>query len=164
MKKMIVAMAAVGLLILTVSVVQAETCYRLYPFADYLRLSVQIDEGATGDAHASVNGQWIARSGTTTSYTLPVVGSRELNQGSTVTRRLGLVGPNHTTTYFGNNRLCTLDGIVGGAFTITCVGGTGAIFRNSGTSLAPISCSGLSPSSASAADESPIFYGDLAGD
>jgi hypothetical protein len=142
MKKFSIAIAVILLSALAFGSAHAETCYRLTPFVDVLRLNVEISEGATGSAHHLVYGNWI-----TGSYTLPVVGARELNRGSTSTRRLGIHGTNNTAA-FGNNPDCLLDGIPGGAWFLNCDGGTGARFRNQGTSLTPISCPGLAPSTA----------------
>lgn len=142
MKKTTIFMAALLASAVMVTVAQAETCMRLSPFVDILRLSVFIDEGATGTAHHVVFGNWI-----TSSYTQPIVGARELNRGSTSVRRLGVHGTNNTLL-FGGNRICAIDGIVGAAWTLTCVGGPGARFVNQGSPLATISCSGLAPSTA----------------
>ena len=121
-------------------VAQAETCYQLRPFPDILRLDVQITEGTTNANHEVVYGNWI-----TGIYTLPVVGARELNVGSGTVRRLGIHGTNDTA-FFGNNQACVLDGIPGGAWSLTCFGGAGSRFANNGSDLAPFACSSLPPS------------------
>jgi hypothetical protein len=141
MKKIAVIMATMGLVALTAAGARAEVCYRLFPFSDVLRLNIEIDDGATGSSHHTVAGNWI-----TGSYTLPVVGARELNRGSLSTRRLGIHGTNNTAA-FGSNPNCILDGIPGAAWFLNCVGGPGARFTNSGTSLQPVSCSALPVSS-----------------
>jgi len=115
---------------------QAETCFKLNPFVDILRLVI----GPATNGHRNVYGSWIAPG----IYTLPVSGALELNAGSTTVRRLGIVGTN-ATAFFGGNLICGLDGIRGSSVKWQCSGGTGANFQNSGT-LTPISCSGLSPS------------------
>jgi hypothetical protein len=121
------------------SIAHAETCYKLSPFVDVLRLDVQITEGGTNSTHESVYGNWV-----TSAYTLPVVGARELNVGNTSQRRLGIHGTNDTSL-FGANPACIIDGIPGGAWSLTCFGGSGSRFINSGTNLAPIDCHTLPP-------------------
>ena len=121
------------------SIAQAETCYQLKPFVDVLRLDVQITEGGTNSTHEAAYGNWI-----TSSYTLPVVGARELNVGSSSVRRLGIHGTNDSSS-FGSNPACVLDGIPGGKWSLSCFGGGSGRFSNSGTDLAPISCSSLPP-------------------
>ncbi|MFO1154786.1 MAG: hypothetical protein U1E42_14160 [Rhodospirillales bacterium] len=131
-----------------ISAAQAETCYKLTPFTDILRLNCTTKPatGPFGSTHTLCNGNWIAPG----SYTLPVVGSRELNKGSTATaqaRRLGLHGTNNSGS-FGGNPICIIDGIPNAPFTIVCTGGAGARFvNNGGTSLTPIACGGLAPAS-----------------
>jgi hypothetical protein len=120
-------------------IAQAETCYQLRPFSDILRLNVEITEGTTNANHEVAYGNWV-----TGSYTLPVVGARELNVGSSTVRRLGIHGTNDTA-FFGNNPACVLDGIPGGAWSLTCFGGAGSRFTNSGSALAPLACSSLPP-------------------
>jgi len=122
------------------SIAQAETCYVLKPFVDVLRLNVQITEGGPNSMHEAVYGNWI-----TSSYTLPVVGARELNLGSNTQRRLGIHGTNNSS-FFGGNPACVLDGIPGGKWSLSCFGGGSGRFSNSGTALAPISCASLPPS------------------
>jgi hypothetical protein len=145
MKKATVALAVLMLVVLTVAVAQAEICYRLQPFGDVLRLDVEIDDGPPGASHQLIYGNWILAG----VYTLPVVGARELNAGSTTIRRLGIHGTN-PTAFFGGNRICAVDGIPGGTWTVACTAGAGAPFfvGPGGTVLAAISCDGLSPSSA----------------
>jgi hypothetical protein len=140
MKKAIVVLAALVLFAWTATMVQAETCYRLEPFIDVLRLNVQILEGPIGGEHQLAYGNWIASG----FYTLPVVGARELDKNSTSTRRLGIHGTNDTE-FFGANPICILDGIPDGAWFLVCtgaVGGTGGVgvFTNNGPNLASISC------------------------
>ncbi len=142
MRKAAVLAAALGLVVLTAAVAQAEICYRLNPFSDVLRLSIHIDDGAVGSAHQNVFGNWQS-----SAYSLPSSGARELNRGSTAVRRLGILSTNNTG-FFGGNPICSLDGIPGSAWRLTCVGGLGARFINNGTPLAPIGCGGLAPSSA----------------
>jgi hypothetical protein len=136
MKKATVAMAVVMLSAL-LSVAHAETCYKLQPFTDILRLDVLITEGGPSSMHEAVYGDWV-----TSSYTLPVVGSRELNVGSLSQRRVGIHGTNNGSA-FGANPACVLDGIPGGAWSLSCFGGGNGRFANSGTNLAPINCNAL---------------------
>jgi hypothetical protein len=136
MKKATVAMTIVMLSAL-MSVAHAETCYKLQPFSDILRLDVLITEGGPSSMHEAVYGDWV-----TSSYTLPVVGARELNVGSTSQRRLGIHGTNDTSN-FGGNPACVLDGTPGGAWSISCFGGGSGRFAVTGTNLASISCSSL---------------------
>ena len=112
----------------------AEVCYQLKPFSDVLRLSVQIDAGTTNAQHDLVYGNWV-----TGVYTLPIVGALELNVGSTTVRRLGVHGTNDTSL-FGANPACVVDGIPGGAWSLSCFGGGNGRFKNSGTDLAPTTC------------------------
>jgi hypothetical protein len=114
----------------------SQSCFRLSPFTDYLKLEF----GPLTNGHKNVYGNWIAPG----SYTLSVSGASELNSGSTTIRRLGIVGTNSTTS-FGDNLICGLDGIKGSGWEVNCSGGTGANFQATGT-LTLISCSGLSPS------------------
>ena len=111
---------------ISIGIAEAEVCYKLTPFIDVLRLNEMtfVDSDAAG-THTLVNGNWIARG----FYTLPVVGSEELDSGSTSVRRLGI----H----------CVLDGLPGGAWSLSCDGKVTGIFNNSGGSLTPISCAGL---------------------
>ena len=138
MKKSTIA-AAVAVLGALMGIAQAETCYKLQPFADVLRVDVQITEGGTSSMHELVYGDWVS-----SSYTLPIVGARELNVGSTSQRRLGIHGTNSSAD-FGGNPACVLDGIPGGAWSLSCFGGGSGRFANSGTNLAPISCTSLPP-------------------
>jgi hypothetical protein len=146
MKNVAILTVALVLVVLTGAVAQAEICYRLSPFSDVLRLNIDASLGAVGSQHENVYGNWIS-----SAYSLPVSGARELNRGSTSVRRLGIVGTQNTAN-FAANRICALDGIPGGAWTLTCVGGPGARFINAGTPLAAISCLGLAPS---ALDDGP---------
>lgn len=118
---------------------QAETCFRLDPFIDVLKLEF----GPTTSQHRNVYGNWVAPG----LYTLPVSGALELDVlGSVTARRLGLVGTNATPS-FGDNLICGFDGVSRDRYEVNCSGGTGADFQFSGT-LTPISCSGLPLSSA----------------
>ena len=141
MKKAIVVLAALVLLAWTATMVQAETCYRLEPFIDVLRLNVQIIEGPIRGEHHLVYGNWIASD----FYTLPVVGARELDKDSTSTRRLGIHGTNNTE-FFGANPICILDGIPDEAWFLVCTGGVEGVFTNNGPNLASISCTEASQS------------------
>ena len=110
--------------------VQAEeVCYKLDPFVDFLRLEF----GAVTHGHRNVYGNWIAPG----YYTLPVSGAYELDFGSTTVKRLGIVGTNTTTDFFGS-MVCGLDGVRFGAWKVSCG-------EKSGT-LTPTSCAGLPPS------------------
>jgi hypothetical protein len=149
MKNVATLTGALALVILNVAVAQAETCYRLTPFADILRLNIETIGGAVGSQHENVSGNWISGS-----YTLPVSGARELNRGSSSVRRLGIVGT-QITAAFGANRICSLDGIPGAAWVLTCVGGPGPRFVNAGTALTAISCTGLAPSAQGAEGVGP---------
>ncbi len=141
MKKMMVFMVALLTSAMMITVARAEVCYQLTPFPDILRLTIQTDQGTTGDTHHNVFGNWIS-----SSYSLPVVGARELNHGSTSVRRLGIHGTNNGPS-FGGNPICSLDGIApGGAWSLTCVGGAGARFTNSGSALTQVSCGGVASS------------------
>jgi hypothetical protein len=136
MKQATVAMT-IMILSALMSVAHAETCYKLQPFSDILRLDVLITEGGPSSMHEAVYGDWVS-----SSYTLPVVGARELNVGSTSQRRLGIHGTNASSS-FGGNPACVLDGIPGSAWSLSCFGGGNGRFSNTGTNLAPISCSSL---------------------
>jgi hypothetical protein len=128
---------------LAISTAQAEVCYKLSPFVDILRLAeTQFVDPSVGGTHTLVVGSWIAHG----SYTLPVVGSFELDIGSTSVRRLAIHGVNKPGGGSGFSD-CTLDGIPGGAWDLACDGRKAGLFNNSGSSLAPISCAGLPPSS-----------------
>lgn len=140
MKSVATLTGALAFVILNVAVAQAETCYRLTPFVDILRLNIETIGGAVGSQHENVSGNWISGG-----YSLPVSGARELNRGSVSVRRLGIVGTQITAS-FGANRICSLDGIPGAPWVLTCVGGPGARFVNAGSALTPISCTGLPPS------------------
>jgi hypothetical protein len=117
------------------SIAQAETCYQLKPFIDLVRINVQITEGTTHANHQLVYGDWVA----STVYTLPVVGARELDVNTNTVRRLGVHGTNDSGS-FGGNPICSIDGLPGGAWSLTCVGGSGSRFTNSGTPLALTTC------------------------
>ena len=125
--------------LLAVVPAQAEVCYQLKPFPDLLRVSLQIDAGSTNVQHELVYGNWV-----TSFYTLPIVGALELNAGSATVRRLGIHGTNDTS-FFGANPACVLDGVPGGAWSLSCFGGGSGRFHNSGTDLAPTPCSALPP-------------------
>jgi len=132
-------LSATVFLSISIGIAQAEVCYKLTPFIDVLRLNemtfVDSDAAAT---HTLVSGNWIARG----FYTLPVVGSEELDSGSTSVRRLGIHGTQHTS-FFGGHSDCVLDGLPGGAWSLSCDGKVTSKFNNNGGSLAPISCGGL---------------------
>ena len=134
---------------LTISNAQAEVCYRLNPFVDVLRLSqTTFVEPSTGGSHALVAGNWIAHG----FYTLPVVGSLELDAGSTTVTRLGIHGT-QKTSFFGGHSSCVLDGTPGGTWFLSCNGRVDGIFNNSGSALSPISCVGLPASLAQEAGQ-----------
>jgi hypothetical protein len=127
---------------LVLSTAQAEECFKLNPFVDVLRLSHTTSvETSTGDSHALVTGNWIAHG----FYTLPVVGSLELDAGSTTVTRLGIHGT-QKSNFFGGHSTCVLDGTPGGSWFLSCNGKVDGIFNNSGTTLSPISCTGLTAS------------------
>ena len=113
-------------------------CYKLDPFSDVLKL-VRNDPGKFG--HRSLYGNWVASG----QYTIPVSGAFEFDAG-TATRKVSVVGANSAAA-FGDNLLCGLTGIPGGAWELNCAGGPGASFQNTGTSLTLVSCAGL-PTSA----------------
>jgi hypothetical protein len=128
MKKLTV-IAVLALVALMGSFAQAQqACYNLHPFGDVIRLG-HLDNST----HRSVFGNW-----TSTEYTLPVTGARELNLNG-APYRLGLHGTN-PTTFFGGNMICAVDGIRNQPWTLTCVG-TSTPFVVSGDSFAPVSCS-----------------------
>jgi hypothetical protein len=129
MKKLTVLMAVLALVALMGSFAQAQqACYQLHPFVDVIRLA-HIDNST----HRSVFGNW-----TSPFYTLPVTGARELNLNG-LPYRLGLHGTNNSSSSFGGNMICALDGIKNQPWTVTCVG-TATPFVNSGDSLRPVSC------------------------
>lgn len=123
----------------------AESCYKLDPFSDVLRVDVRINEDVVGKTHHALNGSWVGAG----VYTLPFTGSRELNAGSTTVRRIGGVGT-QSSGFFGGNLICGLDGVVNGPWQIQCSGGTAGNFQTSGTSLTKVSCNGVIPSAPSA--------------
>jgi hypothetical protein len=132
-------LASSVLLGLALGTAQAETCFRLTPFIDILRLSeTNFVDSNVGGTHTLVVGNWIAGR----AYTLPVVGSLELDVGSTTVQRLGIHGINKPGGGSGFSD-CTLDGIPGGAWDLACSGRNTGLFNNTGTSLTPISCTGL---------------------
>ena len=134
MKRVIGLMAALVLVTLMGGLAQAQqVCYKLNPFVDVIKLSYH-----TVGSHTNLFGNW-----TTTSYTLPVVGAREANLNGGP-KRVSLNGTNNTAD-FGGNPICAIDGVVNGAFTITCVGGSGGTFTNPGTHLTPVSCTAAEP-------------------
>jgi hypothetical protein len=122
---------------------RAEICYNLAPFIDVLRLAEMkfVDDPAVGGTHTLVVGNWIA----TGAFTLPFVGSIELDVGSTTVRRLGIHAINRPGGGSGFSD-CTLDGVVGGAWDLACDGRMTGFFNNSGTPLARVDCSGQPPS------------------
>ncbi len=134
-------------LILTVAGVgsaHAEVCFRASPFTDIFRLAeMVILDGSAGATHRGVFGNWIAPG----QYSLPVVGSIELDTGSSTLLRIGLHGTNHNPAFFGNHSDCTLDARVGGAGTTSCVGRAPGITNITGFRFVSISCAGLAPSS-----------------
>jgi hypothetical protein len=117
----------------------AEICYRLTPFVDVLRLSeTKFLDPAVGGSHTLVVGSQIAPG-----YQLPLVGSLELNTGSTTVLHLGAHAVNATAS-FGDHVDCILDGIPGGAENIYCDGKVAGRFTGSPpATLTPISCVGL---------------------
>ncbi len=129
MKKLTVLMAALVLVTLMGSLAQAQqVCYKLNPFSDVIKLSYH-----TVGSNTNLFGNW-----TTIFYTLPVVGAREANLNGGP-KRVSVHGTNNTGDFSGNP-ICALDGVVNGAFTITCVGGSGGTFTNTGTNITPVSC------------------------
>jgi hypothetical protein len=131
----------------------AETCFKLTPFADVLRLSeVTFADPDVGGTHTLVVGNWIAAG----AYTLSVVGSLELEVGSTTVRRLGIHGINKPGVHFMGFSDCTLDGIPGGAWDLACFGRQAGLFNNTGTALTPIACSGLAPSVTASAEDGKL--------
>jgi hypothetical protein len=142
MRKKTLFLTPLALFGLAIGTAQAETCFRLTPFIDILRLSeTAFVDSNVGGTHTLVVGNWIAGR----IYTVPVVGSLELDVGSTTVQRLGLQGINKPGGGSGFSD-CTLDGIPGGAWDLACSGRNTGLFNNTGTSLTPISCTGLPPS------------------
>jgi hypothetical protein len=134
MKKAMVLMAAVVLVTLMGSFAQAQqVCYQLKPYDDVIKLGYHVQGN-----HTNLFGNW-----RTSNYTLPVVGAREpnLNGGP---KRVSLHGTNDSADFDGNP-ICAIDGVVNGAFTISCVGGTAGNFSNTGTNLTPVSCDETEP-------------------
>jgi len=129
MKKAIVLMAALVLVTLLGSFAQAEQCYNLSPFSDVIHLS-HISSGPD----RSLFGNWIA----TGAYSLPVVGAREANLNGGP-KRVSLNGTNDTAD-FGGNPICAIDGVLNGAWSLTCVGGSNGTFTTSGSAFAQVSC------------------------
>jgi hypothetical protein len=120
--------AALVLVTLLGTFAQAEQCYKLDPFIDILRLSA-VAKGR----HTDLFGNWVAG----TSYTLPIVGSKDLDVNGT-SKRIGVHGTNNTAD-FGGNLLCSLDGFISGSWVLQCAGTT-TPFATSGSSLTPVSC------------------------
>jgi hypothetical protein len=128
MKNLTALMAVLALVALMGSLAQAQqACYQLHPFSDVIRLG-HLDNST----HRSLFGNW-----TSSEYTLPLTGARELNLNG-APYRLGLHGTN-PTSFFGGNMICALDGIRNQPWTATCVG-TATPFVVSGDSLLPVSC------------------------
>ena len=133
MKKTMMLMAALLFVTLVGSFAQAQQqCYQLEPYSDVIKLS-----HTTVGAHTALFGNW-----TSVDYTLPVVGAREANLGGGP-KRVSLNGTNDTSD-FDANPICAIDGVVNGAWTITCVGGTSGNFTVTGTAFAPVSCANAS--------------------
>jgi hypothetical protein len=119
---------------------QAEICLKLNPFPDVIRLAeVSVADEANpasngsvgGGTHSLVVGNWTAF------ISKPVVGSLDYNQpGGGL--RLGLHGTLHNGDCAGHSDV-TLDGVIGGAWSLSCDGRVAGFFSNSGT-LAQISC------------------------
>jgi hypothetical protein len=130
MKRVIGLMAALVLVTLMGSLAQAQqVCYQLKPFGDVIKLSYHLQ-----GSHTNLFGNWSFDN----AYSLPVVGAREANLNGGP-KRVSLHGTNDTSD-FGGNPICALDGVVNGAFTFTCVGGSNGTFTNAGTGLTPVSC------------------------
>ncbi len=137
-----IGLTIVVCLVTVTSMARAETCYKLVPYVDVIRLTAfQSQSSVTGDNHILMYGNWLSGSND-----LPVVGSRELIHGSTTVRRLALFGLIPESV--NGNPLCTLMGTTGSAWTLVCTGGAGARFTNHGTSLSVVTCSGVAPSDA----------------
>jgi hypothetical protein len=144
MKKSMVLMAALVLATLMGSLAQAQqVCYQLKPAPDIIKLSYHIQ-----GSHTNLFGNWTVPG----AYSLPVVGAREpnLNGGP---KRVSLNGTNDTSDFAGNP-ICALDGVVNGAFAITCVGGTIGTFTYTGTNLTPVSCTAATQGEGEAAGKS----------
>jgi hypothetical protein len=144
MKKVMVLMAALVLVTLLGSSAQAQqVCYNLSPYSDVIHLAYHVQNG-----HTNLYGNWVVPG----DYTLPVVGAREANVNGGPKR----VSLNATSNagLFNGNPICAIDGVVNGAFTITCVGGSNGTATVSGTSLTPVSCADDTPRSGEPAGKS----------
>jgi hypothetical protein len=131
----------------TIGATHAELCFKLSPFIDNIRLAqiaIQDEAPASasvgGGTHWLLVGNWTA-GGFTPSK--PVVGSLDSSfPGGGL--RLGLHGTLHGGDCGGHSEV-TLDGVVGGAWNLSCDGKVAGFFSNSGT-LTPISCDTLTSS------------------
>jgi len=136
MKKVMVLMAALVLVTLMGSLAQAQqVCYQLSPYSDVVHLSYHTQNG-----HTNLFGNWVVPN----DYTLPLVGAREANVNGGP-KRVSLNGTSNNPSIFNGNPICAIDGVVNGAFTITCVGGSNGISTVGGTSLTPVSCADNTP-------------------
>jgi hypothetical protein len=143
MKVASVLLGSAMISVAAISTSQAETCWRLSPFIDVVRVAetVFLDEAVNG-THTLVVGNWTAGN----LYSLPVVGSIDTNVPATSppTSRFGVHGTNHTVA-FGNHSDCTLDAQLGAGWKLSCDGNVAGIFNNSGT-FTHISCDTVSTS------------------
>jgi hypothetical protein len=122
----------------------AEICYKLNPFPDVIRLAqIIVQDEAAGGSHTLVVGNWTA--GNVPSK--PVVGSLDVSVNPAGTR-LGLHGTLHGGDCAGHSDV-TLDGVPGGAWSLSCDGKVAGFFNNSGT-LTVISCDTLTTLTAQA--------------
>jgi hypothetical protein len=74
------------------------------------------------------------------SLTQPISGARELDLGSSTTKRIGVIGTNNNPALFGGNQTCSLDAYIAGNWRLQCSGGTTGNFQNSGSPFAKVSC------------------------
>jgi len=120
----------------------AETCYKLNPFIDVIRLAqITVQDEAAGGSHTLLVGNWVGV------FSKPVVGSLDVSVNPSGTR-LGLHGTLHGGDCAGHSDV-TLDGLVGGAWNLSCDGRVAGFFNNTGT-LTVISCDTLTTLSAQA--------------
>jgi hypothetical protein len=134
-----VKIACVATVLIGASIVPAlaaEECYGLSPFIDVVRINNDATGDGTGVSHTAVTGNWVVGG----LYTLPISGARELDVGSSTTKRIGVIGTNNIAADFGGNQICSLDFYVNGNFTIQCSGGAAGNYQISGGPVTKVSC------------------------
>ena len=135
MRKIIAATLSAAALAASTSSSFAEACYSLGGgYTTVIRLDLIQSIEPNGTNHTLIFGQW-NQPGV---FDAPLSGAYEFSNFKGSVRQFGFSMPIPVSQ--NGNQSCSFVGVLGGAWSLQCSGGTGSNFQNSGSPVALVTC------------------------